>query len=42
VFIGERDADCDLAVVLLTQLAAILPSNPDRVLTLLRKAGIVN
>jgi hypothetical protein len=42
VFVGKRDADCDLAVVLFPELATILPSDPDRVLTLLRKAGIVN
>jgi hypothetical protein len=31
-----------LAVVLLAQLTAVLPRDPDRVLTLLWKAGIVN
>ena len=41
-FICERDADGHLAVVLLAQLAAVLPGDPDRVLALLRKAGIVN
>src|SRR6267154_187633 len=41
-FICERDADRDLAVVLFPELATILPSDPDRVLTLLRNAGIIN
>ena len=40
--VGKRQRDRRLAVVLLAQLAAILPRHPDRVLALLRKAGVVD
>src|SRR3712207_7836457 len=39
---GHRQADRDLAIVLLTELAAILTRHPDRVTALLRKAGVVD
>ncbi len=40
--VRHRQADGDLAIVLLAQLTAILASNPNRVLALLRKAGVVD
>ena len=40
--IGQRQRHRDLAVVLLAELAAILPRHPDRVLPLLGKAGVVD
>jgi len=39
---GDRQADCHLAVVLLAQLAAILPGHADRVAALLGKSGVVD
>src|SRR5215217_6359518 len=40
--IGQRQADRDLAIVLLAELAAILTRHPDRVTAFLRKAGVVD
>ena len=40
--VGDRQRNRDLAVVLLAQLAAILPGNANRMPTLLGKARIVN
>src|SRR5215208_3965482 len=40
--IGQRQADRDLAIVLLAELAAILTRHPDRVTALLWKAGVVD
>ena len=40
--IGQRQADRNLAVVPLAQLAAILTRHPDRVTALLRKSGVVD
>ena len=42
MMIGQRQRYCDLAVVLLAKLAAILPRHPNRMLTLLGKASIVD
>ena len=42
MMIGQRQRYCDLAVVLLAKLAAILPRHPNRMPTLLGKAGIVD
>lgn len=39
---GQRQADGDLAVLGLAQLPAVLPSDADRVLALLRYPGVVN
>jgi hypothetical protein len=38
--VGDRQADGDLAVLLLAELAAILPRDADGVLALLGKAGV--
>jgi hypothetical protein len=40
--IGKRQRHRDLAVILLAELAAILPCHANRVLALLRKAGVVD
>ncbi len=40
--IGQRQADRNLAVILLAELAAILTRHPDRMTALLGKAGIVD
>ena len=40
--VGHRQRDGDLAVILFAELSAVLPGHPDRVLALLRHAGIVN
>ena len=40
--IGQRQRYCDLAIVLLAKLPAKLPRHPNRMLTLLGKAGIVD
>src|SRR5215208_4993881 len=40
--IGQRQADRDLAIVLLAELAATLTRHPDRVMAFLRKAGVVD
>jgi hypothetical protein len=40
--IGQRQADRDLAVVLLAELTAILTRHPDRVTAFLWKASVVN
>src|SRR5215212_2654003 len=40
--IGQRQADRNLAVVPLAELAAILAGYPDRVTAFLRKAGVVD
>ena len=40
--IGNRQRHRDLTIVLLAELAAILPCHANRVLSLLRKTGVVN
>ena len=40
--VGQRQADRNLAVVPLAELAAILARHPDRVTAFLRKAGVVD
>lgn len=40
--IGDREADRDLAVVLLAELTAILPRDPDRMPAFLGKSGVVD
>src|SRR5690349_17494608 len=40
--IGQRQADRNLTVVLLAELAAILMRHPDRMAAFLRKAGVVD
>jgi hypothetical protein len=40
--VGQRQADRDLAIVPLTELAAILTRHPDRMTAFLRKAGVVD
>ena len=40
--LGHREADRHLAVVLLAQLAAILPRHPHRVRALLGEAGVID
>jgi hypothetical protein len=40
--VGDRQGHGDLAVVLLAQLARVLAGHPDRVPTLLGKAGVVD
>ena len=40
--IGQRQADRNLTVVPLTELAAILTRHPDRMASLLGKAGVVD
>ncbi len=42
VIVGSRQAHRDLAIVLLAELPAILPRHADRVLALLRDAGVVD
>jgi len=42
MFVGNRQRYRDLAVVLLAELAAILPRNADRMPSLLGQAGIVD
>jgi hypothetical protein len=42
VVIGHRQAHRDLAIVLLAQLAAVLPGHADRVPTLLGEGGVVD
>ncbi len=40
--VGQRQRHRDLTIILLAELAAILPGHPDRVLPLLGKAGVVD
>jgi hypothetical protein len=40
--VGDRWADRNRTIVLLAELAAILPRHPDRMSFLLRKPGVVN
>src|SRR5207342_673444 len=42
VIVGHRQAHRDLAIILLTQLSAVLPRNADRMLALLREAGVAD
>jgi hypothetical protein len=42
VIVGNRQADRHLAVVLLAELAAVLPRHADRVLALLGHAGVID
>ena len=42
VIVGRRQAHRDLAVVLLAELATILPRHADRVLAFLRHAGVID
>ena len=42
MMIGQRQCHCDLAVIPLAELTAILPGHPDRVPPLLGKARVVN
>ena len=42
LFVGDRQRHGDLAVVLLAELSAVLPSYADRMGSLLRKPGIVD
>ena len=42
VIVGDRQADRNLAVVLLAELTAVLPRHADRVVALLRNAGVVD
>ena len=42
LIVGDRKRDRDLAIVLLAELPAILARNADRMLALLRKAGVVD
>jgi hypothetical protein len=40
--VGHRQAHRHLTVVLLAELAAVLPRHPNRVLALLRETGVVD
>ena len=42
VIVGDRQADRDLAVVLLAELATVLPRHADRMRALLGNAGVVD
>src|ERR1035437_4485186 len=42
MMIGDRQRHCDLTIVLLAELAAVLSRHPDRVPPLLGKAGVVD
>ena len=42
VVVGNRQADRDLAVVLLAELATVLPCHADRMRAFLREAGVVD